>query len=249
MRFIKCPFTPHTTLVLLSCCAPVPFRLAKRFLLDLTDFGSCRYNLQSSAQKPTRKRKRRRDKSGSNREKKLVIKWKAKWNGRRTQVQERKQQLVAQRIHGFLWNTRKRWGRRSCLPVARDACDFLWDGEWQLATDASCSIHIHNAKLLLPLPSFRRGYCNYLAMECYIYMCKVYIPVHIGKLSWATNAHILVISRGNLVKFCKLIVNILICFLELNQRKISHWRTNKTFKCANPSYFLIELNEIWYFYS
>lgn len=175
---------PHSTPLVQRCSAPVPFRLAKRFLLDLTDFGSCRYNLQSSAQKPTSKRKRQAGRGGeggaAKREKKLVIKWKAKWNGRRTQVQEGAQQLVAPRIHEEAWSGA---GRRSCLPVARDACDFLWDGDWQLATDASCGIHIHNAKLLLPLPSFPRGYCNYLAIECDIYVCKVYIPSHIGQLS------------------------------------------------------------------
>lgn len=78
---------PHTVPLLCS------FRLAKRFLLDLTDFGSCRYNLQSSAQKPTRKRMRAGRERGrgkeERKEKKLVIKWKAKWNGRRTRVQER----------------------------------------------------------------------------------------------------------------------------------------------------------------
>lgn len=65
MRFIKCPFAPpHRTPLAQRCSAPVPFRLAKRFLLDLTDFGSCRYNLQSSAQKPTSKRKRQAGRGG-----------------------------------------------------------------------------------------------------------------------------------------------------------------------------------------
>lgn len=98
---------PHSTPLAQRCFAPVPFRLAKRFLLDLTDFGSCRYNLQSSAQKPTSKRKRQAGRGGeggaAKREKKLVIKWKAKWNGRRTQVQEGAQQLVAPRIHEEAW--------------------------------------------------------------------------------------------------------------------------------------------------
>lgn len=164
---------PHYTPLAQRCSAPVPFRLAKRFLLDLTDFGSCRYNLQSSAQKPTSKRKRQAGRGGeggaAKREKKLVIKWKAKWNGRRTQVQEGAQQLVAPRIHEEAWSGA---GRRSCLPVARDACDFLWDGDWQLATgDWRFLWHPHPQREIIIATAFLSAWVLQLFSNRMWYIC------------------------------------------------------------------------------
>lgn len=160
---------PHSTHLAQHCSAPVPFRLAKRFLLDLTDFGSCRYNLQSSAQKPTSKRNRQAERGGgaaAKREKKLVIKWKAKWNGRRTQVQEGAQQLVAPRIHGSM-----RWSGEEELPARCQGC--LWfPVRRQLATgDWRFLWHPHPQREIIIATAFLSAWVLQLFSNRMWYIC------------------------------------------------------------------------------